>query len=177
MTAVSGGAAADTAVEPGNVKAWFLGSSVPTGVQAVVVNRNNNANILYAVAETVTAVGDTSTHDAGIVLLQNDQVLAEQSVTDGSPGLNSQRFAFTFSGIDSGPGAGLTAGANSTLSASIDLGSVDCALAREAVVGQGARSIGFSAVSDDVAAVHLAIKDLGTALMQQISSPLSVILQ
>src|ERR1041385_7609706 len=39
VPAVSGGVASDTAGEKSTVAAWFLGSGVPTGTQAVVVNR------------------------------------------------------------------------------------------------------------------------------------------
>jgi len=97
MTAVVGGSAVDSATEPGVCTAWFLGSSVPAGAQTVVVNRTNNTRRMGALCATVTATGDTAT--AGVVLLQEDQALAEQSVDDGSPGSNSVRYAGAYSGI------------------------------------------------------------------------------
>jgi hypothetical protein len=162
MTAVTGGAATDTITEPGNMKAWFLGASVPTGNQTVIVNRNNNANILYAVSISVTASSDTATHDAGIVLQNESGVLAEQSVTDGSPGTDSMRVAGAFMGHDT-VGA-IANGASTTGLRDIDVGSVGCKVVRETTLGQGARSLGWSeGASDDRAAVYLAIKETGAA--------------
>ena len=79
VPAVSGGEARDTAGEAGSCKAFFLGSSIPTGAQTVQVNRNNNANIMYAVAITVTAASDTAISGTP-VLAQEDQAPSEQSV-------------------------------------------------------------------------------------------------
>lgn len=161
MTAVSGGVATDTAGETGSIKAWHLGTGIPTGPQTVTVTRTNNANVVYAVAATQTASADTTTHDAGVVLLQGDGTVAEQSVTDGSPGTNSWRYAAAYSGIDSI--ANLVAGANSTVVQNIDFGFLGCAFARENAAGQGSRSIGFAYVTttDDRAIVHVAIKESG----------------
>lgn len=163
LTAVSGGQASDTAGEPGSVKAWHLGSSIPTGAQTITVTRTNNANVMYAVAAGQTASSDTATHDAGVVLLQEDGTYAEQSVTDGSPGSNSWRYAAAFSGTDNI--AVIVAGANSTLVQNIDFGNLGCAFVRENSAGQGGRSIGFNYVttSDDRAVVHVAVKEVATA--------------
>src|SRR3990172_9146820 len=67
VPAVSGGAAADSAGEPGYCSTYFLGAGVPALGGAVVVNRTNNTDELWAVAITVTAIGDTET--TGVVLL------------------------------------------------------------------------------------------------------------
>lgn len=157
MTAVSGGRAVDTAGEAGDCKAWFLGSSIPTGVQAVVVNRNNNANVMYAACHAFTAGADTE--PTGVVLLQGDGTFAEQNVDDGSPGTNSVRVA----GANSGNSSQGIAGANSTLSVNscIDYGVRVCVTVYETVAGQGSRPVGFSyGTSDDRAAVHLAVREI-----------------
>jgi hypothetical protein len=166
MTAVTGGAASDTAGEPGRCTTFFLGSSVPTGAQTVSVDTNFGASH-YGVAVTVTAGADTAVHEAGIVLLQGDGTFAEQSVTDGSPGTDSLRFAGAVAGLSTisnnpaSPGANsLSRGSNSTEVVSIDTGSIVAMVVRETTAGQGARSVGFaSTTSDDRAAVHLAIKE------------------
>lgn len=164
MTAVSGGEAVDTAGEPGSIKAWHLGASIPTGAQTVTVTRTNNANVMYAVAATQTASTDTAAHAAGVVLLQEDGTFAEQSVTDGSPGTNSWRYAAAYSGLDTT--ANLVAGANSTVVQFIDFTVNGCVFARENAAGQGSRSIGFSnAGTDDRAAVHVAVKESGAAVV------------
>lgn len=153
VPAVSGAQAFDSAIESGCCTIYFLGQGVPTGAQSVVVNRTNNADVMYAISTTVTALGDTEVPLASIVLLQEDQALAEQNVDDGSPGTNSVRFAGVNWGGNPIPGVG----ANSTTLISINFGTRTCRAVYETVAGQGSRPVGFSAASDDVAAVHFAV--------------------
>lgn len=161
IPAVTGGDAIDTAGEQGRTFAFFLGSGLSSRADdVVVVSRDSNVAVGYATALTVTADGDTAVYEAGIVIVEEDATIAEQSVDDGSPGSNSLRVAGLYSGLQTGP----SAGANSTLAQSIDLGGTWCGLAYETTPGQGSRSVGFSSgTSDDTAAVHLAITDLGAA--------------
>ena len=156
LTAVSGGRATDTAGEPADCKAWFLGSNIPTGAQSVVVNRTNNATAMLAHCVTVTADTDTATGTP--VLVEEDGTYAEQSVDDGSPGTNSVRYAGGYSGNG---GADLGPGANSTSLQVSAFSGARIATVRETTAGQGSRSVGFSyAVTDDRAAVHLAVKEV-----------------
>ena len=163
MTAVTGGSAQDTAGETGATKAWFLASGIPSGAQSVVVTRNNTADECYAIAITVTAAGTTEVYTSGIVLLQEDQALAEQAVDDGSPGSNSLRFAGICSG---GVSPNAVAGPNSTLINELIFGSTYYfGAVRETTAGQGSRSVGFTRTgADDVAAVHLAIREIASGL-------------
>lgn len=156
VPAVTGGLAADTATEAGRCKAWFLGSGVPQGTQTVLVNRTNNANVMYGVAITVTAIRDTEY--TGVVLLQENAAVSEQNVDDGSPGTNSMRFAGVYSGLATHPAAG----ANSTELQFFPAvaGAQSNSTVRETNAGQGSRPVGFSAATDDLAAVHLAIREL-----------------
>lgn len=159
MTAVSGGYAVDTATEPGNCKAWYLGSSIPIGAQTITVTRTNDASTAYGACHAVTAGGDTEVYLPGIVLLQNNGTFAEQNVDDGSPGTDSLRFAGAHSG-NSSQGIG---GANSTLDVAscIDYGVYVNVTVRETTAGQGSRPVGFSyGTSDDRAAVHLAVREV-----------------
>lgn len=154
LSAVSGGRAVDTAHEVGDCKAWFLGSAIPTGEQTVVVTRTNNANVMYAQATTVTAAADTEV--TGVVLLQENQELIEQNVDDGSPGMDSVRYA----GVNSGRAFPPPAGASSTSYGFIAFGARTIRCVRETTAGQGSRPVGFADASDDVAAVHLAIREV-----------------
>lgn len=156
LTQVPGAAAADSGGgEGGETRAWFLGSSVPTGAQTVVVNRTNNAVPMYSVAVSVTAVGDTDT--AGVTLIQEDGTLAEVSVDDGSPGTNSVRYGAIMSGLSAPPAAG----ANSTVLQTIDFGVRVSSLIQETTAGQGSRSVGWAdGTTDDRAAVLLAIVEI-----------------
>lgn len=153
LTRVSGGAAVDSANEPGRTDLFFLGSGLASGNQTIVVNRTNNANIMYASAATVTAANQTEV--TGIILLEGDGTMAEQSVNDGSIGTNSVRYAAAFSGLNAVP----TVGANSTSLQSIDIGNQTAALVRETTAGQGSRLVGFTTASDDRAAVHVAVRE------------------
>lgn len=157
VTAVTGGSAADTATEPMRCTAWFLGSGLPTGAQTVIVNRVNSGVSMWAVAVTVTASGDTEVH--GVVLQQENQVLAETNVDDGSPGTNSVRYVGIATGVAT-PSTGLTTGANSTRLFANDNASRGAVATRETTAGQGSRPVGESGASDDLAAVYLAIREV-----------------
>jgi len=162
MTAVTGGEAAKSGGEEGTCKAWFLASSIPTGNQTVVVSRTNNSTECYAVAITVTAGAATEVYEAGIVTIATTTALAEQNVDDGSPGTNSLRFSGVFTGKASPP----VAGANSTLLHSMDVAAttVSISTVRETTAGQGSRLVGHTYVtSDDVAAIHLAVREVPTS--------------
>jgi len=175
LTAVSGGRAVDTTGEPRECKAWFLGSSIPTGTQTVEVTRNNNSNEMYAAAITVTAASDkdTAVHEAGILLTQADQGISVRNPTDGSPGTNSMRFAAINSAINTYSTtlpSTLTMGILyvntffSTALQHIDFGNNVIGVVRETTAGQGARNIGWTSMdNDDVAAVYLAVKEVTAA--------------
>ena len=156
LTRLSGGSAQDAAGELGRMDAFFLGSGLSAGNQTITVNRTNNATVMYAAAATVTAGADTAVPTQTIVLLQGDGTLTVQSVNDTSPGQNSVRYAGSYSGLGSPP----PAGTGSTLLNSIDIGNYGSAFVRETTAGQGARNVGFNAVTDDRAVFHLAIREL-----------------
>lgn len=154
MTQVS--EAADTLNEPLRATLFFLADPA-TGTQAVVVNRTNNATVMYGIAHSVIAASTVEVYSSGIVRLQESQTLAEQNVDDGSPGTNSLRFAFVASGLGSAPAAG----ANSTVGQGIVASSASCRSYYETVAGQGSRPVGASSgVADDVAAIHFAIREV-----------------
>jgi len=156
VPAVTGGRAVDTAGEPGDCKAWFLGSGIPAGTVTIRVNRTNDPFAMYAVAISITADSDTQIVGTP-VLLQTDGTLAEQSVDTATD------TALRYAGINSGLASVPAAGSNSTslgVGASIDFGARVIGTVRETTAGSGSRSVGFSSgTSDDRAAVHLAITE------------------
>jgi hypothetical protein len=157
LTAVPGAFAADSVTEIGNCKAWILGSGVPTADTAtVVVTRTNTANTMYAACFTLTAAG--AVQATGVQIEQENQALTEVSVDDGSPGTNSLRLAVVMFGDADLP----VVGANSTQGPSIDIGARTCSTVRETTPGQGSRPVGWDtgAISDDVAAVYLAVREV-----------------
>lgn len=160
VAAVSGGEATLSSTESGAVKAYFLGTGVNTGAVTVVVNRNNNGQMLYAIACTVTAGGDTEVHTAGIVTVSNASIdLTEQAVTDGSPGTNSVRYG----GVVDGLGAPPTPGTNSTAVHDLDIGNLTATFVRETTAGQGSRSVGpvNGGPPDEAVGVYLAVRQSG----------------
>ena len=121
MTAVSGGRAQDTAGEAGSCKVYELESgSIPQGTQTVSVTLSASSDSHYATCVTQTGSANIKVHTAGIVLLEGDNTVAEQSVTDGSPGTNSLRYAAGFFGHQTLP----TAGSRRTCLQSADPGAV-----------------------------------------------------
>lgn len=159
LSKVSGGEAVDSAGEPGRATAWFLGSSVPSNDPATItVTRTNNADTVYAIAIAVQAATNTEVYAAGIVLVQGDTTnMAEQSVSDGSTGVDSVRFAAGYRGGNNIP----STGGSSTTVQNIDFGSFTVASVRETTAGQGSRSVGVSdAITDDAAFVHLAVREV-----------------
>jgi len=154
--------AVDSAGEPGAVQVFHLGNSalipdVGVGTATVVVNRNNNANELWAVCCTQLSGADTAIHEAGIVKLEGDGTLAVQSVTDGSPGSDSVRYAGGHSGLAAFP----PTGTGSTALHNFDTGNQTAAVVRETTAGQGSRNVGFSSgTSEDRAFVHFAVKQI-----------------
>ncbi|TAN35690.1 hypothetical protein EPN27_03265, partial [Patescibacteria group bacterium] len=160
MTEIAGGAASDTGGETGRVDTFFLGASIPTGAQPIVVSRTNNSTIMYASASTQTASVNTEVYTSGIILLQENGTYSVQSITDGSIGVNSLRYAAGYSGGNNP----LSAGTGSTVLNSIDFGSYTATTARESTAGQGARNVGFTYGSnDDRAGVHLAVREIPAA--------------
>lgn len=158
--------------EPRECKAWFLGSSVPTGTQTVEVTRNNNSNVMYAVAITVTAASDkdTAVHTDGIFLIESNDQATTELITDGSPGTDSMRFAAINSAVNTYSTtlpSTLTFGivyVNTTFCTPlhhIDFGNNVIGVIRETTAGQGSRYIGWVGFdTDDIAAIYLAVKEI-----------------
>jgi hypothetical protein len=161
VPAVAGGTTSwNSGGTPNRTKAFHLGTGIPTGAQTVLVTRTNNASQVYVVVATQTGTTDTEVFLPGIVLLSSNTAgaMSEQSVTDGSAGVNSIRFAGFVCG-DAGVGG--ASGPSSTGVANIATGSPfeSAGVVRETTAGQGARNVGFGAtVFTGHSAVHLAVR-------------------
>jgi hypothetical protein len=161
LAALGGARAVNTGTEPGDVKAWLLGASVPTTDPAnVVVTRTNNANVMYAVAITLTAAADLEMKGTP-VLVTTIGTLAETNVDSGAD------TAIRLAGLNSGLAAVPTIGGNSSAhnpTGSIDFGSRVVSTCHETTPGSGSRPVGWSdAGSDDRAVVYLAIGEIAAA--------------
>jgi hypothetical protein len=156
MTQVS--EAADTATEPARVTAFYLGSGIPTSTQTIVVNRTNNATIMYASAATVQADGDTGTIGYKQIVNNTDGYYAP-NIQDGfmSTSSNSLRYVGAYYGANN---VLPVSSASTTLLNNIDFGSYTSNMAVETSGGLGFRKVGFTNVTaDDRAAIHLAIRE------------------
>lgn len=171
-------------------KAWFLGSSIPTGSQTVVVNKGGSNNI-FAIAMTFTAAANTEVYDAGVVKYSADgTTVIAADVTDGSPGTNSLRVAGINMGISGwnepikyGASnvvlADTTAGqtsvwadgtANNLTSIGVngiyDYGNRGVGVVRETANGQGTRKVGFTATYSIVPAANTGIAAVHLAVRE-----------
>ena len=161
--------AADTDTELGSVRAYYL-DNCGTGTKAVVVNRTNNAIAMYAVCFTVTATFTSEVYAAGVQTKSGSTAtatgasstgtgtgtLALLSVDDGSPGTSSLRFMGRYQGTSNVTAAG----SGSTAGPSIDFGLFVIDTFYESAAGQGARNVGGATITDDVAAIALAVREI-----------------
>lgn len=160
MALVSGGAASDTATEPGHVRFYFLDNITAGAGTTVTVSRTNNAVVCSAGAWGIAAASACEVYTTGIQLVNDNAAYSEKSVDDGSPGTNSLRFACGYYGGATPAGVG----ANTTSDLADDRTAFGCSWGHETTAGQGSRSVGFSNVtSDDQASVHLAVRETPAA--------------
>jgi IPT/TIG domain len=161
----------DAAGELGSAKAYFLGASVPTGTQDVVVSRTNNATVMYASCMTFGADGNT-TSTAGYTTQGGDvSAWTGLSVNDGSPGSNSVRVMGLYTGANTPP----TAGTGTTRPTAIDFGNYGCAMFYQTTPSQGSFTVATSSVTDDMAAIAFAVIDsINDLLAQDLESATNV---
>jgi hypothetical protein len=160
---------ADTDTEPGFIRVYFL-DNVGSGAKTVLVNRVNNATEMIGFCATVTAASACEVYNAGIITKGGSTsntgastsgtgtgTGGEHTVDDGSPGTDSQRYQWYYTGLPTPPGAG----ANSTSLNVHDFTSFGVAHYSETTPGQGGRSVGAAAgSSDDRASVSLAVREV-----------------
>jgi hypothetical protein len=169
--------AIDTDTEPGSVRAYYL-DNCGTGTKAVVVNRSDStpwAHVLYAVCYTVTAAKATEVYLPGVQTQAGSAAPATAasssstgaatnagllSITDGSPGTNSLRFMGRYQGTSNVTAAGTGSTAPASGAASIDFGVYIVETFYETTAGQGARNVGGANISDDLAVIALAVREV-----------------
>lgn len=143
--------------EPGSAYAYFLGSGIPTGAQTVsVAYDDSNSAFKVCVAVTVTASSNTEVIDFDTL----EGIAANPGVTLDSASRTAIRLLGMFSGrqdtsID--PGTGLTEmfamNAEGGISRSYQA-------ARETTPSSGATALSFTATSDDIALVGVALGEI-----------------
>lgn len=148
----------DTTTEPGRVRAFFLGSSVPQGAPSggVVVNRTNDTTTMYAVAYLLggsTDLEEKARYTAGST---GNAAAAQQSIAAGS--MTTQIFAALYSG---GPtlatGSNMTAPSTST---SLAYSSYSFQAGHETTPTTGTRTRGLTLATDDLGYIIIALGEV-----------------
>lgn len=144
----------DTSGETGGSRVYFLGTGIPTGPQNVeVAYTGTGAKRVYVAI--VKGSSDTEVVDSGVV--QEDA--ADPQVALDSGAVVAMRYANLFSG--QGTLSNVTPVAGATELLEFLIGSTMRALVRQTNASSGSFSIGWTAGSDDVAMVALAIAENG----------------
>jgi hypothetical protein len=144
----------DTATELIRVEAWFLGASIPSGTQNVVITLNT-AEYLSPMLISMSAAADTEVVDFGI--LENNQANPQIALDSGAT--DAIRYCMIGSGLASV--TNLTPVSGMTAVGSRDHGSIVERIDRRTSIESGSQTIGYTASSDDVAMVAVAISEAG----------------
>jgi hypothetical protein len=145
--------AVDASGEPVRIEAWYLGAGIPGGTQNLVVTLNT-AEYLSPIIISVAAAADTEVVAFGI--RENNQANPQIALDSGA------RSALRYCGIASGLAAvgNLSPVAGMTAVGSRDHGSIVERYDRRTSAETGSQTIGYTASSDDVAMVALALAEV-----------------
>lgn len=146
----------DTTGEIRTAQVWFLGSGIPTGTQTVSIAHDGTATSKWFTCLTVTATGDTHLAGTGTGTAADDQ--ANPSVTITGISGASYGAALLFSGLPDT--TSITAGSGMTMRQQVDFGANTGHL--ESSTSENASGnlvMGFTATTDDVAMVAIAIEE------------------
>lgn len=162
MTRTTNGRAFDSVGEALSVYTYFLGSGVPTGTQAVSIDHTASGHAKIAFCITVTAGGDTEVVTDN--LLQGDQ--ANPQITLDSGSVTALRCFIVGSGHNSPSSLTLISGMSSVGSGTDGTKSIVCA--RETTPSSGSTTVGWTATSEDVAMIAVAIAEVVTTAVKDI---------
>lgn len=156
MTEVTGSPVLCAEAEDANVACFFLGSSVPTGTQNVVVSMDFDLPVFVGVY-TLTASGDVEVIDTDVT------INTTTSNPRGSSALSfGGRTCFVAEGIFSGVGAasGITEMTGWTPDAESDMTGQFAAFYSYDTIGTSDVTIGWDQSSDEAAAIGIAVSEV-----------------
>jgi len=148
--------ATDTATEAGSAYLYFLGSGIPTGTQTVSIDHTATATVKIATCCTVTANGNTSSAASGTV---NENAADPQIALDSGAVPEALRYFGIYSGAI-GPSS-LTLISGMTGVSDHDFGAFCGRVDRQIDFTSGSTTVGYTAGTDDVAMVGIAVKETG----------------
>lgn len=151
-----------TGAEDGALYGYFLGSSIPTGAQTVLVDVNATGSSKQAVAITLTAIGNTT--------IDTTATLDSGSATNPSVSLSTTASTETFIAavLHSGLAtmASITPGADYTTLPEHDFGAqVAGWMRRTALATGGSVTVDWTAATEEAGILAVAVKLLGTAIV------------
>lgn len=160
MTRVpTNGFAQDTAGEPGASYAYFLGASIPTGLQQVSIVHTGSTTTKWAITVSYTAAGDTQIGASG--KLEGDQANPQLALNTA---VSSIRACILYSGHDAGASVAVLAGMEAVGALnSVDFGTDGAFMGQQSTASTGSFTIGFTATSEDTAFIALAIQEIPVA--------------
>lgn len=133
---------------------YFLGTSIPTGTQAVSIPHTASGHSKIAFCITVTADGDTEIVDSDI--LEGDQ--ANPQITLDSGTVTALRCFVIGTGHNSASSLTLISGMSSVGSGTTGTRSI--VAARETSPSSGSTTVGWTATSEDVAMSAVAVREI-----------------
>ena len=145
---------ADVATELGVAWVYFLGTGVPTGAQDAVVSLDQGGNQSEKVVSVVTLTGDADLTVADSDSIADDQ--ADPSLTLSAGSDTGIALACAYTGHDV-PATGLTVLSGVTSMGTHDWGAYGGAWVRQTTPATGDFTIGWTALSDDVAMVGIMV--------------------
>lgn len=145
--------ALDTSAEPAAVEHWFLGSGIPGGLQTVSITHGGLASTKRGVLIGYAADADTAIFKFGKV----QENVANPSVALDTGVDESIRICCIFSGA--ADISALTPLSGISVQTSFDFGAAVTRIDRQTANSTGSFTIGYTAVSDDVAMVAAAIQE------------------
>jgi hypothetical protein len=170
MTRVpTNGFAVDTNTELGSVYAYFLGSSVPTGTQDLVVGGTTTGSLRVVVCITLTAAADLEIVASGMV----QENAANPQIALDSGAVSALRYCCVFSG-NTNAGTNFTLLSDQSTVQDSDFGAQSMRTDRQTNPSTGSFTVGYTASSDDVAMIGVAIAEVagaGTTTLRYYTSP------
>lgn len=160
------GFAADTAGETGAAYCYFLGSGIPTGTQTVSIDHNAGPGSKWTVIISCTAGGDTEI----VVSAKDEGDQANPSAALDTVAVEALRYAIIFSGHDGI--ANVTPLTGMTAVHDVDYGTQVSRVDRETTASTGSFTIGWTATSEDVAAIYIAVQEVAVGGTQNLTGTL-----
>lgn len=159
----------DAPGEAGRVYTYFLGASIPTGTQTVSIAHDGSATQKWALVRSFTAGADTEV----VTFNQLVGIQANPSIALDTGATESLRTAILYSGVGALSGFVELSGMEAVAAGEgNDFGNETTVGGVQTTAATGSFTIGWTAASDDVAMVAVAIQEVSGAGTQNLTGTL-----